>query len=91
MAKEIYRPGEMKRLVNCTVFGPKEDVGDYPVYMDMTGKSREQVQAAVKEFAESVKGTVYTGILKENNWSRTAWWEKGRHLVNRTGEYAVVW
>ena len=91
MGKEIYRPSELKKLAKVTVFGPKEDIGDYPVYMDMTGKSRKQVQSQVKAFADEVHGQVYTGIHKENDWSWTAWWEKGWHLVNRTGEYAVVW
>lgn len=48
--------------------------------------SQEQAQA----FIDVNGGQIYTGIHKPNDWSQTAWWEKGWHLVNRTGEYAVL-
>ena len=50
----------------------------------------EQKQQSVLQFAKDNYGKVYTGIHSENDWSRSKWWAEGWHLVNRTGEYAVV-
>ncbi len=36
------------------------------------------------------KATLYTGIHSETDWSKVRWWMKGGHLVNRTGDYAVI-
>ena len=33
---------------------------------------------------------LFTGLHSETDWSRTKWWSLGQHLVNRSGEYAVV-
>jgi len=91
MAKEMYRPSELKKLKNVQVYGLKDDVDEYPGAFDTTGMKKAKVIKRVREFAEKVGGTVYTGIHKENDWSRTVWWTEGWHYVNRTGEYAVVW
>jgi hypothetical protein len=47
-------------------------------------------QQAVLKLAQDTKGLVFTGIHSETDWSETKWWDEGWHLVNRTGEYAVV-
>lgn len=80
MAKETYMPGELQKLKRVKVFEPAE-----------SETSPLPVQRRVTKFADEVGGQVYTGIHKENDWSRTAWWERGWHLVNRTCKYAVVW
>lgn len=47
-------------------------------------------QQAVLEAAQETGGWVFTGIHSESDWDKTRWWSAGWHLVNRTGEYAVV-
>ena len=47
-------------------------------------------QQDVLKLAKETNGWVFTGIHTENDWSRTRWWAAGWHLVNRTGDYAVV-
>jgi hypothetical protein len=51
----------------------------------------EAAMALVKE-AKRIGQPVlfFTGIHSESDWSRTKWWALGQHLVNRSGEYAVV-
>jgi len=51
---------------------------------------RDQKQQSVLQYAKDNYGKVYTGIHSENDWSRSKWWAEGWHLMNRTGEYAVV-
>jgi hypothetical protein len=41
-------------------------------------------------YQKAYGGVIYTGIHRSNDWSKTAWWDKGWHVVNRTKEYAVV-
>ena len=47
-------------------------------------------QQAVLKLAQETGGWVFTGIHSETDWSETRWWSAGWHIVNRTGEYAVV-
>lgn len=49
-------------------------------------------QDAAISFANKQDGIVFTGIASENDWSgsRSVRWWRGLHLVNRSGEYAVV-
>ena len=45
---------------------------------------------AAEKFMDKHGGTVYTGLHRSTDWSRTAWWDRGWHMVNRTREWAVV-
>jgi hypothetical protein len=45
---------------------------------------------ATDKFMDKNGGTVYTGLHSSTDWSKTRWWDKGWHIVNRTKEYAVV-
>lgn len=36
------------------------------------------------------KNILFTGLHRESDWSKTAWWDKGWHIVNTTGDYAVI-
>ena len=47
-------------------------------------------QRATEVFILSNGGQVYTGIHSGSDWTKTRWWSKGWHYVNRTGEYAIV-
>ncbi len=45
---------------------------------------------AAKSYLAVHGGQVYTGLHSESDWSRTRWYDKGWHLVNRTGKYAIL-
>jgi hypothetical protein len=49
-----------------------------------------RIQYAVHEELQKYPSEFYTGIHKESDWSKSFFWDKGWHLVNRTGDYAVV-
>ena len=54
---------------------------------------REQIKNAAAEAALHVnpeKNILFTGLHRESDWSKTAWWDKGWHIVNTTGDYAVI-
>ena len=92
--REMYTPGELKKLKRVKVFvigDTDEDTAPVAAEKIVHCKDRGDVIAKTNAFLKESKGQLYTGIHKENDWSRTAWWEMGWHLVNRTGEYAVVW
>lgn len=46
--------------------------------------------AAVALQRQSPGNILFTGLHKENDWARTYWWDRGSHLVNTTGDYAVL-
>jgi hypothetical protein len=50
----------------------------------------EQIIDLLKQELKTPGTVLYTGHHKENDWSRTFYWEKGWHVVNRTGDYAIV-
>lgn len=52
--------------------------------------AKKRVFGEIEAFIASNGGQVYTGIHSETDWSREYWWEKGGHLVNRTGNHAVI-
>jgi hypothetical protein len=49
-----------------------------------------RIQFAVKEKTEKYPSELYTGLHRDNDMSRTYFWDKGWHICNRTGDYAVV-
>lgn len=53
------------------------------------GEIRDRLGAALN-LAVTKGGLFFTGIHSESDWSRTKWWGLGQHIVNRSGEYAVV-
>jgi len=75
LAQIQLRPSEMKRLGNRVTY---------------FNDGRPAMQAEIKAFIALHGGQVYTGLHSETDWSRVYWWSKGWHLVNRTGDYAVV-
>lgn len=83
--REVLTPSEMKRLGNRVRYFLYEDYCKR--YQGDEAKLRLQMD--VKEAMEERPCLVYTGIHKEADWSRTFWWEKGLHCVNRTLDYAV--
>ncbi len=91
--KQIYTLSHLKKLSRFKVFTISGDDDTAKVPVDSLVRCKDIVEAQQKasEFRNEVGGEVYTGIHKENDWSRTAYWEIGWHVVNRTGEYAVVW
>jgi len=100
------RPSELCRLVGIvTIFTSEKADDEYHwgvfhgkvkvVSMPRVGDEQwsdtlHRIQAAVKAECEKYPALVYTGIRKENDWSRSYGWDKGWHLCNRTGDYAVV-
>ena len=78
---EDMRPTEMARLARCkgirvTYFLDQDDGNGHDL---------------AREYVAVNGGQVYTGIHSDNgNWCRTRWYAKGWHIVNRTGDYAVV-
>ena len=76
LAQDQLRPSEMKRL------------GKRVTYFN--GSSTGENQDAATRELSARGGTVYTGLHSSCDWSRVYWWSKGWHLVNRTGDYAVV-
>lgn len=76
--KDSYTPSELKKL------------GSRVHYFTNDSISGIRAALATGDFIKDHGGTLYTGIHRENDWSKTAWWEKGNHLANRTGDYAVV-
>ena len=53
-------------------------------------KNKIAKQQAVLQLAKETGGWVFTGKHTETDWCETKWWDAGWHIVNRTGEYAVV-
>jgi hypothetical protein len=79
--KEELTPTELKQ------FGAKVKL------FKIDYSSPEKRTASIKKinnYAAHKGRTLYTGIHSENDWSRTRWWAKGVHLVNRTGEFAII-
>lgn len=66
-----------------------KDISKYKHQLFTTDSTRMN-QDYAETAAQIENGQVYTGIHKVNDWSKTAYWEKGWHIVNRTGEYVVV-
>ena len=92
-SKQTYTPSELRKLKRVKVFvigDPGDDTPQMPAESIVHCKDREDVIAKTEAFVRESGGQLYTGIHKENDWSRTAWWEQGWHFVIRTGEYAVV-
>ena len=75
-AQDQLTPSEMARL------------GGRVTYFNSDDTAANQGRAAA--MATDYNGQVYTGLHHSCDWSRTRWWCKGWHIVNRTGEYAVV-
>lgn len=53
------------------------------------GEIRDRAVAA-RNAAVLYHGLFFSGLHSETDWSRTKWWSLGWHIVNRSGEYAVV-
>jgi uncharacterized membrane protein YfhO len=85
--KQLYTPSEMLRLGDRVKFFLYDD---YSLPHQNHEQAMENIQTAVKEALKSPNTVVYTGHHKDNDWTRTFYWEKGWHIVNRTGDYAVV-
>lgn len=75
--KDLYTDREFRAL------GPR-------IKLFPRGSSPPDAQTAAIMYVNEHGGYPYTGIHKELDWSRTAYWERGWHLVNRTGDYAVI-
>ncbi len=79
----LTRLGERVRIY----FEDDPATNDYgPKYEGIKRISKAQLLELAK--ADGVR--VYTGIHRENDWSRTYNWVEGWHFVNRTGDYAIV-
>lgn len=77
LKKPVIHSREMKLL------------GDRVKYFRSPSPTENREAAAA--FLDSHGGQVYTGLHCDNgDWFITSYWEKGWHLVNRTGKYAVV-
>ena len=48
------------------------------------------LKAADELLHTSSQNVVFTGIHKETDWSRSYWFDKGWHICNTTGDYAVL-
>jgi hypothetical protein len=83
---DILTPSELKR------FGKRVKLFSLPEnYEPLTfEEAKKRLFKEIEDFVVASGGQLYTGIHKENDWSRTFWWDKGAHLVNRTLEFAVV-
>jgi len=61
---------------------------------DRKGEGTEDIKKRVfreiHDYVAQTGGQLYTGIHSSNNWGRLRWWLKGGHLVNRTGDFAVI-
>lgn len=91
LAREELRPSDLKR------FGKRVRYFSVDALLEKRGESitlrraKEVVFKEIEDYLKANKGAIlYTGIHKENDWSRTFYWLRGGHLVNRTLEFAVI-
>lgn len=82
-------PSELKR------FGKRVKYFDLPDDSRKWGglsfaEAKAKLFKEIEDYVKSSNGQLYTGIHRENDWSKTRWWSKGGHLVNRTLEFAVI-
>ena len=94
---EELRPSDLCRLGGIVTIFTSEKADDEYHWGVYHGKVKivhvensSYVQFAVRDFLQTHMGQVYTGMNTENDWSRTFYWDKGWHIVNRSGDYAVV-
>lgn len=85
--KGLYTPSAMRRLGERVTFFLYDD---YSLPNQSHKQTMKNIQTAVQEALKSPNTVVYTGHHKENDWSHTFYWRKGWHIVNRTGDYAIV-
>lgn len=83
--RELLTPSQLKQ------FGRRVHIFETHIQEgEDWASAKQRVFGEIEAFIASKGGQLYTGIHKECDWSRTFWWEKGGHLVNRTGEYAII-
>jgi len=83
--REELVPSELKRFgKRVRYFNVECQKGED--YVD----AKKRVFPEIEAFVTETGGQLYTGIHSENDWGKTRWWSKGGHLVNRTGEFAVI-
>ena len=79
-------PSEMKRFGRrVTYFSMPEKYKP-----KNSGSAKQALFKKIEAFVKKTGGQLYTGIHSENDWTRTRWWSKGAHLVNRTLEFVVL-
>ena len=81
--REELTPSELKRFgKRVKLFAPERDA-----YL---AETRVRLFKEIEDYVASSGGQLYTGIHGETDWTKTRWWLKGGHLVNRTLEFAVI-
>lgn len=61
-------------------------------WFDDEGKRRWTSLDDAYDYLKAINynGQIYTGIHKEDAWEETAYWDRGYHIINRTGDFCVV-
>jgi hypothetical protein len=85
---DIIHPSELKRLGKRVIMFSTE----------AEQRKGEDWCKAIRRIAGKVTlcltrnpgAVVFTGHHKENDWSRTFFWQRGWHYCNRTGDFAVI-
>jgi len=104
--KDVYTPSSMAKLGGRVTIFTAERADDEYHFRSYMGKVKivsiprekneewsaclKRILAAVEEARLAVPSQVFTGIHKENDWSKTFFWDKGYHICNRYGDYALV-
>ena len=83
---DVLTPSEMKRFGKRVKYFAMPENYQPLSFEDAKAKLFKEIEDCVEQSG----GQLYTGIHKENDLTRTFWWDKGAHLVNRTLEFAVI-
>lgn len=84
--RDTLTPSELKRFGSrVTLFDATDRKED-----ETFEQTKKRVFGKIEAFVKSTGGTLYTGMHKEFDWSKTFWWSKGGRLVNRTLEFVVI-
>ncbi len=106
ISQEILRPSELRKFGKRVTVFTSEKVDDEYHWGQYNGEINivsipalpdekwhdhiVRIQHKVQELLEGYPCEFYTGLHKESDWSKTFYWDKGWHIVNRTGDYAVI-
>jgi len=87
-AQDWLRPCDLKRFGNrVKLFHP---TFDYTKNDDCYEDGMKRLEFQIKEELEAYPCEVYTAKHSDCDWDTIIGWQRGWHIVNRTGDYAVI-